>query len=323
MNRYGDGLVTLLMLALGLGCLNLVVHGLIDGAVDGARGASFAFASKPVKFVLIELLWLGLGLIFLLGAWRGVSRKSLDVDDEQDEQEDDFEVTRPVRLRVAPLAGPSGVARATRSATVAGPPSLTIARPLQPLTLPTVPNLNANPAAAISKAAAPKPLALSTSRFYAVLMFVFSTLFVMGSAYTALALSSAFGKALAAILFAPSALVCVITIAQCLRNFFWKGPVLVLDQFGITNYRKGGHLIPWTEVDAARLDAKYSATYLMLRFRHSSDVHAHFGKVRWLEAIGAHLFYKGFEGRVKLTSLAFKRSSVLKTTQAFIRYSRR
>lgn len=219
MNRYGDGLMTLLMFALGLGCLSLVFHGLIDGAVDGARGASFAFASKPVKFVLIELFWVGLGLIFLLGAWRGVSRKNLDVDHEQDEQEDDFEVTRPVRLRVAPLADPSGVARATRSATVAGPSSPAIAQPLQPLPLPAVQNLNANPAAAISKTAAPKPLALYTSRFYASLVFVFSTLFVMSSAYTALALASVFGKALAAILFAPSALVCVITMAQCLRNF--------------------------------------------------------------------------------------------------------
>lgn len=99
--------------------------------------------------------------------------------------------------------------------------------------------------------------------------------------------------------------------------------MLVLDKFGITNHRKVGHLIPWTEVDAARLDARYSWSYLVLRFRHASEVHAHFGKSRWLEAIGMHLFFNGFEGRVKLTSLAFKRSMVLKTTQAFIRYSRR
>ena len=41
-----------------------------------------------------------------------------------------------------------------------------------------------------------------------------------------------------------------------LKNVHWSEPVLVLDKFGITNYRKSGHLIPWVEVDAVRLDTR-------------------------------------------------------------------
>jgi hypothetical protein len=318
MNRFGDGLGTLLMLAFGLGCLGLVFHGLMDGSAGGAGGASFTFSAKPVKFVLIELFWLGLGLILLLGAWRGVSRQ--DVDDEMDE---DDEVTRPMRRPAEPLSGLPAVPQATRASTVARTSSPDMARPLQPVPVADAGSLNANPAGAVEKAVAPRPLELYTSRFYAVLVFMVFTPFVIGCAYSAMALASVFGEVLAALFVAPIVLAYVATMAQCLRNFFWTGPVLVLDRFGITNHRKGGHLIPWTEVDAARLDAQNSSTYLVLRFRRASDVHAHFGKSRWLQAIAGRLFYKGFEGRVKLTSLVFKRSSVLQTAQAFLRYSRR
>lgn len=287
------------------------------------RGASFPFATKPVKFILIELVWLGLGLILLLRAWRGVSRQERDVDDEQDERDEHYEVTRPVRLRTEPVLSASGVAHATRLSTVARTSSPDMARPLLPVPVANVGNLNARPAVAVTKAAAPNPLELQTSRFYAVLIFVVFTLFVMASAYTAVALTSVFGKALTAILFAPTVLAYVITLAQCLRNFLWSGPVLVLDKFRITNYRKGGHLIPWTEVDAVRLGVRGTSTYLVLRFRRASDVHAHFGKSRWLQSIGGRLFYRGFEARVKLTSLVFKRFMVVQTAQAFLRYSRR
>lgn len=300
MNKYGDGLVTLLMLALGLGCLNMVVHGLMDGVVGGGHGATFAFASKPIKFVLIELFWTGFGLLLLFGAWRGLSRQTAEADDERDDpaESDDDEDTRPVRLAAKPFADP-------------------------PAPFASTPRLNTSPVTATQKATAPPPLALDTSRFYAVLVMVLFTVFIMSTIYTALALATVFGWALAGLLIAPTMLAYLMTMAQCIRNFCWKGPVLVFDQFGITNYRKGGHMIPWTQVDAARIDARYSSSYLILRFRHASDVHAHFGKSRWLEAIGMHLFYKGFEGRVKLTSLVFTRSTVLKTAQGFIRYSRR
>lgn len=321
MNRFGDGLVTLLMFVLVLACLSQVFHGLIDGSVAGAKGASFAFASKPVKFVLIELCWVGLGLILLLGAWRGVSRQQLDVDDEQDEDNGETEVTRPVCLPVAPLSSQTGVAQATRPSTVARTSSPTMARPGPPVE--KVGNLNPNPAVAALKAAAPRPLELCTSRFYAVWVFIMLTLLVIGSAYIAVVLASITSKAWIVVLMVPIVLACGVTMAQCLRNFFWTGSVLALDKFGITNYRKDGHLIPWTEVNAVRLDARGSSTYLVLRFRRASDVHAHFGKSSWLQSIVGRIFYKGFEGRVKLTSLVFKRATVLQTAQAFLRFSRR
>jgi hypothetical protein len=292
MNKFGHGVTTLLLFVLGLGCLSLVLHGLLDGVVDGANGATFPFASKPVKFTLIELFWLGLGLLLLLAAWRGLTRREVDVDDEREDEDED--ATQPMRRTVAPALSP-----------------------------PTAPLPDARSATATTKPLPPESLELHTSRPYAVLVVIVSTLFAGSSVLTAIALTHILGDVFVAMLFAPFALLCLVTAMQCIRNFFLQGPVLVLNKWGITNYRKDGHLIPWTEVDAVRLDVKGSSTYLVLRFRRADDVLAHFGASRWLQSITGRLFYKGFEGRVKLTSLVFQRALVLKTVQAYLRYARR
>ena len=232
-------------------------------------------------------------------------------------------MTRLVRLAVKPLPGQSGVAQATRPSILVPTSSRDTARPLQTVPDAKVANLNTNSAGQVSKAAAPKPLELCASRFYAVCVFIVLTLSIIGSAYVAVVLVSTTSKPWTAMLIAPIVLACLVTMAQCLRNFFWTGPVLLLDKFGITNYRKGGHLIPWIEVDAVKLDSRDMSTYLVLRFRRASDVHAHFGRSRWLQSIVGHLFYKGFDGRMKLTSLVFKRFMVLQTAQSFLLYSRR
>lgn len=304
MNRFGDGFITLLMFALGLGCLNLVFKGLVDGVVGGAADATFPFATKPVKFVLIQLVWVSLGLVLLLGAWRGVTREPVDIDDEQDD-DDDHVPTRPMSRTVERTSAPE------------------LLKPMQPIPTANAGALNVARTGPLPRGVEPKTLELYNSKIYAVFVVLVFTLFVVSSAYTSVALTSMFGKALTAMFFAPTVLAYVFTMAQCARNFFWSGPVLVLGKFGLTNYRKGGHLIPWTEVDAVRLDTRGLSTYLVLRFRNASDVHTHFGKSRWLQSVLGHLFYKGFEGRVKLTSLVFKRSLALQTAQAFLRYSRR
>lgn len=321
MNRFGDGLITLLMLVLGLGCLNIVFNGLVDGVVSGGAGATFPFATKPIKFILIELVWVSLGLVLLLGAWRGMTREQVDIDDEQDD--DDHAATRPMSRPVAPTTASAEVARALNSSTVARASAPEMLQPAHPVQAPNLDALKVRRTGPLAKGVEPKTLELHTSRIYAVFVVIVFTFFVVSSAYTSVGLASIFGKALTAIFFVPTALAYLFTMAQCVQNFFWSGPVLMLGKFGITNYRKGGHLIPWTEVDAVRLDARGTSTYLILRFRSASDVHAHFGKSRWLQSVIGHLFYKGFEGRVKLTSLVFKRSLVLHTAQDFLRYSRR
>ena len=337
MNRFGDGFITLLMFALGLGCLYLVFNGLVDGVVDGANGATFPFATKPIKYVLLQGVWVSLGLVLLLGAWRGVTREPIDIDDEQDDSDkgEDREPTRPMRRPVAPIAAPPGAAQALGVA-----PAALKSAPEMPWRSQSIPAsnananvntnknananaLNVNRAGPLPRGVEPRALALNTSKIYAVFVAIVFSLFVVSSAYTSVALTSIFGKALTAIFFVPTALAYLFTMTQCARNFLWSGPVLVLNKFGITNYRKGGHLIAWTEVDAVRLDTRGLSTYLFVRFRNASDVHTHFGKSRWLQSVLGHLFYKGFEGRVKLTSLVFKRSLALQTAQAFVRYSRR
>lgn len=325
MNRFGDGLVTLLMFALGLGCLTLVFNGLVDGVVSGSKGATFPFATKPIKFLLIELVWVSLGLILLLGAWRGLTRQQVDIDDEQDDDEDHV-ATRPISRPVAPTTASSGAVHTKSPLLVARTSASKLPQPMAPVPPTRTPNLDAldaKRAGPLPKGVEPKTLELYTSRIYAIFVAIVFTLFVISSAYTSVALASIFGKALTAILFVPTVLVYAITMTQCVRNFFWSEPVLVFDKFGVTNYRKGGHLIPWVEVDAVRLDTRGTSTYLILRFRHASDMRVHFGNSRWLQSLVGHLFYKGFEGRVKLTSLVFKRSLVLQTAQSFLRYSRR
>ncbi|MEC5216957.1 hypothetical protein RCH09_001913 [Actimicrobium sp. GrIS 1.19] len=168
-----------------------------------------------------------------------------------------------------------------------------------------------------------RELELTTSRGYAILVFLVFTPFIVSCGYTTFALSFVLGKAFGIILFAPVALAYVFTMRQCIVNYFWSGPVLLFDRFGITNYRKSGHLIPWTEVDAVRIEAHQSSTYLVLRFRNANNVLKHFGTSRMLRSVLQRLFYKGFEGRVKLTSLSFKRSEVLQVAQALLRNSRR
>jgi hypothetical protein len=296
MNKFGDGLVTLLALLLGLGSLNLAFHGLMDGTISGGAGAEFVFAKKPVKFILIELFWVGLAGVFLLAAWRGTWGKKSDPDDldEDPEPMDSQPLKRGINTR----------ANDAIAVTVPAP----LSAPAPNEKSPNVP---------------PRELELTTSRGYAILVFIMFTPFVVSSGYTTFALSFVLGKAFGIILFVPVALAYVFTMRQCIVNYFWSGPVLRLDRFGITNYRRGGHLIPWTDVDALRIEAHQSSTYLMLRFRDASDVLKHFGTSRMLRSVMQRLFYKGFEGRVKLTSLSFKRSEVLQVAQAFLRYSRR
>lgn len=306
MNPFGNGIVTLLALALGLGSLNMAFQGLLNGAIDGASGTpSFVFATRPVKFVLLELFWIGLGLLLLLVAWRGVSRPR--TGDKGDEDEDE-----PANVR--------GVV--SRSAMPPSPLTAHDAR-LVPEQRPDDHRVMIVQPAGKALPGLPEPFRLYASRPYAVLAFVAMNAFAVSSGFTLLALERFLGLTAAAILFTPVVLVYLRIVHQCIQNFFRRGPVLVLDRFGVTNHRRHGHMIPWTEVDAVRLDASNSATYLVLRFPNASDMHKHFGTLRFLPSAMQRMFYKGFEGRVKLTSLSFKRGEVQQVAQAFLKYSKR
>lgn len=314
LSPLGSGIVTLLLVALGLGCLFLAGQGIVTGSIDGASGsAAFTWARKPVKFVLIVLCWSTFGPLLLWAAWRVAaphrSAQGQAASDLKDIRAPVWQSTVADSLFTADkrVAGPwSQLTAASGKAAPAHGGFAVASAQLQ-----------------ASTPALPEPLSLHVSRPYAVLAGMTMVVFTISAGFTAYALASALSSAVSALIFAPVALACVRISIQCVRNFFWQGPVLVLDRFGLTNYRKGGHMIAWTEVDGTRLAASRGATYLVLRFRHEEDMRAHFGWLRWLPSVLRRPLYKGFEGRVKLTSLSFKRAEVQRVAQAFLRYSRR
>ena len=173
MNRFGDGLITLLMFAMGLGRLTLVFNGLVDGVVGGGKGATFPFAAKPIKFILIELIWASLGLVLLLGAWRGVTREPIDIDDEQD-HDDDQVPTRPMSRTVEPIAAPKPL------------------KPLQPVRTANVNALDLTRTGPLPRGVEPQTLELYNSKIYAVFVALVFTLFIVSSAYTSVAYPTVF-----------------------------------------------------------------------------------------------------------------------------------
>ncbi len=300
MNSFGNLLTHLFAIAFGLGSLKLAVEGLWTGAIRGLShgGADVTFSAHPLGFVFLAAAWTAFGIGLVWFGWTGFSRPDAADGDEED-------------------AGDSAPAR---SLPLAGQPSDLRVPARNPL--PHVPAVPPAALAARPPAKLPEPLVLYTSRMWAVFVLLVATLLVVGAGFACVALSSVFTQKGAALLFAPAVLGYLVVAWKCVRDFFWQGPALVLDQFGLLDYRHGKRSIPWTDVDAVRLDAD-STSSLVLRFRHLEVARQHLGSARMLDTLMSRIFYKGFEGRVTLTSLAFRRAQVLQVAQAFVRHARR
>ncbi|WP_394790906.1 hypothetical protein [Rhodoferax sp.] len=302
MNSFGNLVVTLLAFALGLGSLKIAGQGVFSGTISGlsSSGADVLWAKNPLAFVFLLALWTGLGLLCLLVGWRGIAQPADDAQDEDDESPMPLPVTKP------------GPAQA-RAAVIAPKLSQAVAaRELEPM-----------PAPVRQPRPLPEPLRLYPSRLWAAGSLVFWTLWTGAMAYVCLALVQILGPVLAKLLFGLWLLLYLVIAWKALRDFFWQGPALELDQYGITDYRYGGRSILWTEVKGVRLHASSSTTSLVVSLRHLADVQAQFGVLRALTAVLNRVFYKGFEGRIKLTSLKFRRAQLLQVAQAFLRNAQR
>ena len=101
----------------------------------------------------------------------------------------------------------------------------------------------------------------------------------------------------------------------------WQGPVVVLDSFGITDYRQGGDAVPWRYVIGAELGANDARTFLTLRFRTAELAKKYMGTRRfygsWL-----HDWFMAGQWRTCLTPLAFKRRDVFQRANEFIAHER-
>lgn len=319
MNPFGNLLVNLFCLALGLGSLNIALQGIFAGAIDGAGSATFPFATKPLGFLLVVTFWMIVGVAFLWVAWLGVARRDPD-DDTDDDDNTTSSGPQPARASRAARAEP--IAPANRSRPEATASGAATTRPAR-LQIDSV-AVSQDPARShLGHANPPAPLELYKSRPYAIFVLLMATMFVLGLIPLHGVFRSIFGHNAAPLLYLPWLLLYAVIAVRCLRDFLWQGPALVLDQYWITDSFRGGKRIPWTDVHGVRLTASGATTKLVLQFRHASTAQAHFGTLALPYAIWQRLFYNGFEGNIRLTSLSFKRTQVMQVAQAFLRHSRR
>lgn len=308
MNSFGNLVTNLFSLALGLGSLKLAAEGLWAGAIGGlARGgADVRFAAHSLGFVLLVAGWTVFGVFLVWFGWRGFTHRGEADGDEEDEGDEELNPGAPVpQPRSLPVPRPP-----TGLQTAPPPP------PPPPLATAASPARSAAPL--------PEPLALYTSRAWALGVLVLATVVLVGAGYACIGLSYFLTAQGAAVLFAPGLVGYLVIAWKCVGDFFWNGPALVLDRFGILDYRHHDRRsIPWTDVDAVRLHASGSTTSLVLRFRDVALAHQHFGSVHMLNALVNRIFYKGYEGRVLLTGLRFSRARLLQVAQAFVRHARR
>jgi hypothetical protein len=266
------------------------------GAIGGLSrsAADVRFAAHPLGFVLLVAAWTAFGGFLVWFGWSGFVRSGDDADAVDDEARDTLPLPQPRSLPVPrPLRSPQAESL---------PPAVASSRPAASL---------------------PEPLVLYISRPWAVLVLVLVTVLLLGVPRAYIGLSYFLTARGAAILLAPGLVAYLWIVWKCARAFFWQGPALVLDRFGILDYRHAERHIPWTDVEAVRLYANDGVTSLVLRFRDLALARRHFGALNMLSALMNRIFYKGYEGRLVLTGLTFKRAQVLQVAQVFVRHARR
>ncbi len=305
MNSFGNLVTNLFALALGLGSLKLAAAGVWAGAIGGLSrsAADVRFAAHPLGFVLLVTAWTVFGGFLVWFGWSGFTRSGA-ADGDDDDGDDEFRDTLPPPRRQPVPQLPSNPQAAPLPA-------------LAPVPLPPVVS-SVRPATSL-----PEPLVLYISRPWAVFVLVLATVLLLGVPRAYIGLSYFLTARGAALLFAPGLVAYLWIVWKCVRDFFWQGPALVLDRFGILDYRHAERRIPWTDVEAVRLYANDGVTSLVLRFRDLALARRHFGALNMLSAWMNRIFYKGYEGRVVLTGLTFKRAQVLQVAQVFVRHARR
>ena len=161
---------------------------------------------------------------------------------------------------------------------------------------------------------AQEPLELHYSRPWALFVLAAVTAWTAWVAYVCLALQSVITAPLAALLFAPFGLFFVARAISCVRRLLHDGPVLILDDRGITDLRRSGDTVPWSDVAHVELVADRGGTVLRVRLRSGDAAREHLGMLGgWLHRL------HGRGGWVStLTSLRFRRAEVLRVAKTFL-----
>lgn len=166
----------------------------------------------------------------------------------------------------------------------------------------------------------PEPLSLRYSRPWAIVVLVLVTAWTAYLAYVCYALQALITAPLAALIFVPWGALFVWQSWSSVRRLLHDGPVVTLDDHGITDLRRGGGAVPWFDVAGVQLAAA-GGTCLMVRFRDLRAAREHLGVLSLPGAL-VNRIYNGGEWPVKLTSLRYSRKEVLSTAKAFIAQAR-
>lgn len=169
-----------------------------------------------------------------------------------------------------------------------------------------------------SRKAAPEALDLYYSRtWHGFLLLVFAPPLVFYVYFLSISQIN-----LLTVLFAPLALFCVQVCFDSVKALRWEGPVVLLDEFGITDLRLCEEAVPWRDVLRAELYANDAYTFLTLRLRDASAAKRYMGTGRFFGSWLSDWFMSG-KWRTRLTSLRFKRREVLQRANDFIAHARR
>jgi hypothetical protein len=330
MNPFANLMVNLLMLALGLGSFKIAAGAIFTGVAEGASSAMFPFATKPFAFLLVVGAWLGLGILMLYAAWRGVvNPQDPDPDDEQDDrppvaqpsQSSRADQSQPaVRVALGPQRSMSSFDHFIQHAKSPGP----LTKPVQPPARHHAGAISPEPGySSRGGAQLPEPLQLYKSRVYAGTWLAVMTLYTVAMVFVSVGISGVLGQRFASFIFAISFAIYMVIAVKCIRDWRRTEPALTLDKYGITDHFHGGQLIPWTDIKGIRLSSPSATTSLVLQFAHADLVRTHFGSAYLPHAVLQRIFCSGFEARIALTSLSFQRAQLMQLSQVFLKHARR
>ena len=123
------------------------------------------------------------------------------------------------------------------------------------------------------------------------------------------------------VMFAPLAMFFASVCVACVKALRWRGPVVVLDDFGIADFRLGEEAVPWRDVVQAQVTANDAFTFLTLRFRNAADAKKYMGVGRFYRSWLDDWFMSG-QWKTRLTPLRFRRLELLLRANAFIAHAR-
>lgn len=120
----------------------------------------------------------------------------------------------------------------------------------------------------------------------------------------------------------PFLLVYLFRVWTDTRVFRWHGPALRMDARGITDYRRGGHRIPWCDLDNVYIAEVAARGALVMEFRDFTTARSHMGLWRMPVALLNRIMLHG-HWYVPLGGLDYSGKEVSTVARALLAGNRR